>query len=63
MTNETGALKIAENIRQEVENLNLPNSSSKISDVLTISLGVTTALRMIVESPNQIIHLADDALY
>lgn len=63
MTNETGALKIAENIRQEVENLNLPNSSSKISDVLTISLGVTTALRMIAESPNQIIHLADDALY
>lgn len=63
MTNEIGALKIAENIRQEIENLNLPNSSSKISNVLTISLGVTTALRMIVESPNQIIHLADDALY
>ncbi len=63
VTNEEGALKIAEDIRREVEELKLPNTGSKINEVLTISLGVTTALRMIIESPDQIIHLADDALY
>lgn len=62
-TNEEGALRVAEDIRKEVEKLNLVNTSSKISNVLTISLGVTTALRMIIESPEQIIHFADEALY
>lgn len=62
-TNNNGAVKLAETIRKEVLNLKIPHNNSDINDYVTISLGIATVLKNNISSPEQIISLADGALY
>ena len=58
-----GALKVANNIRQAVESLNLGHSYSLISNVVTISLGVTSTVPNHKSTTSQLLAIADQALY
>lgn len=62
-TDEIGARKIAENIRQTVETLGIRHDASKISNVVTISLGVATISGNCNLPPELVAQLADEALY
>ncbi|MGB3511983.1 MAG: diguanylate cyclase [Microcoleaceae cyanobacterium] len=61
-TDAEGALTVAENIRSEVQNLNIPNSKSPINEFLTISLGVSSTIPQSEKSPQELVSLADQAL-
>ena len=58
-----GASALAEKIRKTVEYLAIPHSASDASEYVTISLGVITARITGQDSPDQIVALADQALY
>lgn len=62
-TNSNSALKLAEKVRKSIENLNIPHTSSTIKNSVTISLGVATVYKDTITAPEQIITLADIALY
>lgn len=62
-TNSNSALKMAEKVRKAVENLKIPHMSSTVKNSVTISLGVATVYKDTVTAPEQIITLADIALY
>jgi len=62
-TEENGAASLAERIRLKVEELAIPHAASEVAKVLTITLGVVTVYSTDLSSPEQIISLADDALY
>ncbi|RUL48800.1 diguanylate cyclase domain-containing protein [Lysinibacillus antri] len=62
-TEEEGARKVAENIRIAIENLEIPHSSSKISQWITISLGTTTMMPTKCTPSMNLIASADKALY
>jgi len=54
---------VAEALRTGVEALGITHSSSSISKVVTISLGVATLIPQRDSSPDQLIMAADQALY
>lgn len=58
-----GALTVAENIRQAVENLGILHQKSVVRDVVTISLGVACIKPVEVQTPEILIQAADHALY
>lgn len=58
-----GAGTIAEKVRLKIEELNLPHKTSKISDRVTVSLGVASVIPFAAGSPKQFVALADRALY
>jgi diguanylate cyclase (GGDEF)-like protein/PAS domain S-box-containing protein len=62
-TSEEGAMNVAERIRQVVFNLGISNSGSKISDNVTISIGVSTLVANMFTNSQQLIDMADKALY
>ncbi len=62
-TNITGALGLAEKLRIAVEDEKIPHVGSKISDVVTISIGVSTCFPNAAILPEQLIAEADQALY
>jgi diguanylate cyclase (GGDEF)-like protein/PAS domain S-box-containing protein len=63
-TNAEGALHVAESIRQTVYNLKKEHSPSDVSDFVTLSLGVATAVPPIKEDNSaSLLKAADDALY
>lgn len=55
--------KLAENLRKAVENCEILHPDSKVSDVVTISLGVATLIPNEQNEPEQLLHYADRALY
>lgn len=60
----SGQIKIlAENLRKDIENCQIPHPKSKVSDVITISLGVSTLIPDEDNEPEQLLHYADRALY
>lgn len=62
-TSIQGAYAIAQSIRQDIENLKIPHTTSSTAENITVSIGVSSAL---VGNKNQILKLlegADDALY
>lgn len=63
-SNTNDALIIAEKIRQNIENLNIPHSNSKVSDRITASIGLLT-IDFSQESVDKqgFYTMADDALY
>ena len=61
--NIAGATVVAENIRSSVKALNIPHATSKISDRLTISLGVASVIPEIDSQASTLITAADKALY
>lgn len=62
-TDQNGAATLAERLRQAVEALAIPHSGSDIADYVTVSLGVATVFTNNLVSPDQIVALADEALY
>lgn len=62
-TNERGAMSVAENIRQQIENLEIPHPESSVSDRVTLSLGVACIIPNAKTDPQQLIQSSDDALY
>lgn len=62
-TDETGAVKLAERLRLEIEKLNIHHKHSKIDNKVTISLGVSTVMPQRDSNVNQLIKKTDQALY
>jgi two-component system chemotaxis family response regulator WspR len=62
-TDSSGATLVAEKIRIEIENLQIPNPDSTVIPYITISLGVTTVVPEVKADPNIYIKLVDEALY
>ncbi|MGV8042338.1 MAG: GGDEF domain-containing protein [Thermoanaerobaculaceae bacterium] len=63
LTDRTGAVKVAESLRVRVEALALPHGSSSVAPVVTISCGVATFVPTIDIHTDELIRLADEALY
>lgn len=62
-TQREGAVIVAERIREEVERLGLLHSSSPVSDLVTVSLGIATVVPTLDVSPLELLSKADKALY
>lgn len=67
-TDQEDALMVAERIRKGIADLEIPHSDSRISNVVTISLGLTTVYFSELnyqeeERTNDLINTADQALY
>jgi diguanylate cyclase (GGDEF)-like protein/PAS domain S-box-containing protein len=62
-TSLAGALRVAEEIRQQVESLGLPHRRSTVSSVITLSLGVATLVPRMDRQIGQLLRAADIALY
>ncbi|MBD2547654.1 GGDEF domain-containing response regulator [Planktothricoides raciborskii] len=62
-TNFDSATAIAEQIRQNVASLHLPHVISQVSDYVTLSLAVATVIPNDETSANNLIEMADRALY
>lgn len=58
-----GALTVAERIRNNVENLQIPHEGTTTGQVVTLSLGIATNKLTNAHSHEQLIHCADEALY
>ncbi|PSB01796.1 diguanylate cyclase domain-containing protein [Merismopedia glauca] len=57
------AIKVAQRIRTDIEELQLPHISSQVSQQVTLSLGIATMIPNPELSPAQLITIADRALY
>jgi len=62
-TDYEGAMKLAEAIRQGVEDLNIPHSASRIAGHVTISIGVLTIEEAEGADPESVIKMCDALLY
>ncbi|MDR3586331.1 MAG: diguanylate cyclase [Desulfosporosinus sp.] len=62
-TEDNGAETLAERIRKAVEELAIPHSASDFAKYVTVSLGIVTVHTTGLTSPEQIVALADEALY
>jgi diguanylate cyclase (GGDEF)-like protein/PAS domain S-box-containing protein len=62
-TDPEGAVALAERIRKAIEALSIPHPGSEIAEYVTVSLGVTTVYPNRLASPEQVVALADEALY
>ena len=62
-TDQPGAANLAEQIRKAIEALAIPHAESGVSAYVTVSLGVTTVHTALLAAPEQVVALADDALY
>ncbi len=61
-TDKKGAFELAKRIREKIKSLKIPHNTSKVSNIVTVSIGVATS------SPDKmdfetLINLADNALY
>lgn len=62
-TDKKGAMNVAESIRQKIEDLKIRHEASKVSPHLTVSIGCTTIVPTPDLTPDQLIKIADQALY
>lgn len=62
-TEDNGAATLAERIRKAVEMLAIPHSASDTGEYVTVRLGVVTVYTTGLASPEQVVALADEALY
>ncbi|HEX7026340.1 MAG TPA: diguanylate cyclase [Gammaproteobacteria bacterium] len=62
-TGQEGAITVAERIRSAVEELNIPHKTSDVSTAVTVSVGIATLAPSLVNSPLELVHNADKALY
>ncbi len=62
-THVEGGMVVAEKIRNAIEALHIPHITSIVSDYVTSSLGVATVIPSFFSTPNEIIRMADNALY
>jgi len=62
-TDVAGAAEVAEKIRAQVEALRIPHTNSLVSDLVTISVGVTAMVPTEKSKPAVLVAAADQALY
>lgn len=62
-TDYAGALEVAEKIRRDLEELGIPHEGSKVSESVTVSLGVITLHCSPESDPALIVNLCDEQLY
>ena len=62
-TDQNGALNLAEQIKSEVESLNIPHGKSRIANHVTVSMGTATTVPGLHVTTNMLINAADKALY
>ncbi|SFL09058.1 PAS domain S-box-containing protein/diguanylate cyclase (GGDEF) domain-containing protein [Paenibacillus sp. 1_12] len=62
-TNKNGASKVAETIKQWVQDLQIPHLTSKVSSFVTISIGTATLVPSAQSSINKLIECTDKSLY
>lgn len=62
-TDFEGAVFVAEKIRQRIRSLGIPHGSSCVDSAVTISLGTATMVNQTEKDFNQLVDLADKALY
>ncbi len=62
-TNHEGAMKIAETMRAAIQAKQIPHAKSTVSDHVSISVGVATCIPERDAAPDNLIALADQALY
>ncbi len=62
-TNRAGALRVAEVVQNEIRNLKLTHSYSKVSEYITLSIGVAVVSPTSATAPKELIAAADAALY
>lgn len=61
--NSTEALKVAKRIQESIIQLNIPHAHSKIADIVTLSLGISSIIPSLGYEPADLIKAADKALY
>ncbi|MDR3542650.1 MAG: diguanylate cyclase [Desulfosporosinus sp.] len=62
-TEDNGVETLAERIRRAVEDLAIPHSASDTAEYVTVSIGVVTVYTTELALPEQVVALADEALY
>lgn len=62
-TNLAGAVVLASHISETMRGLGLPHLGSDISEFVTVSLGIATATDHVLTAGDQLVALADQALY
>jgi len=62
-TDVEGALKLAHNLQNAVVKLRIPHVYSDVSDFMTVSIGLASKIINETNSPEELIELADRALY
>ena len=62
-TEGRGAIKVAEDIHQQIKALKISHISSEVGDTISLSLGVSSVIPDTRTSPHTLISAADDALY
>lgn len=62
-TDEVNAIKLAEEIRADIEHLQMPHSSSSVADHVTLSIGVATLIPAQPDNERLLCLSADEALY
>jgi len=62
-TDEVGVKIVAGYLHERVQQLQIPHAASQCSQYITISLGVTTVIPTLDQSPDDLVTAADSALY
>jgi len=62
-TNTPQALAVAELVRKAIASLQIPHQDSRVNDFVTLSIGVASLIPIPAETPEMLIHQADQALY
>ncbi|HAC62415.1 MAG TPA: diguanylate cyclase response regulator [Cyanothece sp. UBA12306] len=62
-TDQQGAITVVENIQHAIYTLAIPHKQSKVSQLVSISLGIASIIPISASSPANLINLADKALY
>ena len=62
-TDAAGAIAVAESMRQAIRDLAIPHEQSDASAIVTLSMGIATVIPSLGISPDELVALADRALY
>ncbi|MEG4204773.1 diguanylate cyclase [Microcoleus sp. Pol7_A1] len=62
-TDAAGAIAVAESMRQAIRQLAVPHEQSDVSAIVTVSMGIATVIPSLATSPDELVALADRALY
>jgi diguanylate cyclase (GGDEF)-like protein len=62
-TDAAGAIAVAESMRQAIRDLAIPHEQSDVSAIVTASMGIASMVPRSGKSPDELIALADRALY
>jgi diguanylate cyclase (GGDEF)-like protein/PAS domain S-box-containing protein len=62
-TDAAGAIAVAESIQKAIRDLGIPHQQSDVSSIVTVSMGIATVIPSLGTSPDELVALADRALY